>query len=198
MRRTPSGRDATTSSYACRATATGFAILVGLLTLAFPARGQQCVGSHIFYVARDAKGNAVDAAGKTFTADVDGGARTWSTGNRTYASFASLVPPNLISELKDKVAPLMLSAYCNFRTPVTLRITMSGETQELIFEVPKLEPSESRSFLVDGAPFQHGRFQLNMVVAASSHYLFYPASAWTKKYPWLGDEQIQNGISLRF
>ena len=53
---------------------------------------------------------------------------------------------------------------------------MSGEAQELTFQVSQLGVSESRSFLVDGPPFQAGQFEITMTVTTPGQHLLYPAS----------------------
>jgi hypothetical protein len=181
MHRTPSESNAIKSPGARLGVAPALCIVAALLTLAVPVHAQLCPGSHLYYVVRDAKGNAVDGTAKTFTAAGAGGVGRWSVAGRDYFGFEPLVPAALLDALKNKVAPLWVSDYCNFKSAVTLRIAMSGEAQELTFHVPQLGVSESRSFLVDGPRFQVGQFEITMTVTAPGQYLFYPASGWRKK-----------------
>jgi len=161
-----------------------FGILGTLLALASPMPAQICVGSHLAYIVRDAKGTPVDAAAKSFTFGGDAEGRSWYLGDKSYYSFAASMPAEMLTALKDTITPIQVSRVCVFRTPVTLRVTMSGQTMDLTFNVPALQDWDSRSFLVDGLAFQEGRFEVTLAVNPndhSEHSFFYPAKDWTKK-----------------
>src|SRR5262249_24579117 len=130
-----------------------FGTLGGLLALASPAPAQICVGSHLAYIVRDAKGTPVDAAAKSFSFSGDAESESWYLGDKSYQSFAAMMPAEALTALKGTITPMQVSRVCVFRNPVTLRVKMSGQTMELTFNVPKLQDWDSRSFLVDGLAF---------------------------------------------
>ena len=66
-----------------------------------------------------------------------------------------------------------------FTNGATLSVTMSGKTMELVFNVA-FPCCRSHSILVDGLPFQEGRFEITLPVSGEQHH-FFPAKAWAKK-----------------
>jgi hypothetical protein len=161
-----------------------FGILGSLLALTSSVQAQICVGSHLAYIVRDAKGRPVDAAAKSFTFGGDAEGQSWYFGDKGYSSFAAKVPAEILTALKNTISPMQVSRICVFRSPVTLRVTMSEQTMDLTFNVPALQAWDSRSFLVDGLPFQEGHFEVMLAVNQndhSEHSYFYPAKDWTKK-----------------
>src|SRR5262245_37495303 len=83
-----------------------FGTLGSLLALASPVLAQICVGSHLAYIVRDAKGTPVDAAAKSFTFGGDAEGQSWYLGDKSYHSFAAKVPAEMLTALKDTVTPI--------------------------------------------------------------------------------------------
>jgi hypothetical protein len=158
--------------------------IVGVMALLLPAPAdaQLCVGSHLAYVVRNAQGSPVSAESTAFTFMGSVGSSSWYPGDKSFFSFAAKLRSDTLLALKDTITPLTTSsAYCNFTKPVDLKVTMSGKTMELTFLMPALHESYSRSFLVDGLPFQEGRFEITLAITGQDHSFFYPANGWTKK-----------------
>jgi hypothetical protein len=57
---------------------------------------------------------------------------------------------------------------------------MSGKTMDLTFNITQC-CNASRDFLVDGLPFQEGRFEITIPLIHERQYHFFPATDWTKK-----------------
>jgi hypothetical protein len=56
---------------------------------------------------------------------------------------------------------------------------MAGKTMDLTFNISQ-RGNDSNSYLVDGLPFQEGRFEITLPLVLEQHH-FSPAKAWTKK-----------------
>jgi hypothetical protein len=129
------------------------------------AFGQSCPGSFITYVLRDHKGRAVEPATSDIKVGDAGGASSsqWRTSSNTFMRWTMNPAPEEITKLKGKISSfLQTSAMCNFREPVSLRLVRNGKTMEITFIVPRLGTMDSRSFLVDGAPFKPGKYSVTL------------------------------------
>jgi hypothetical protein len=73
---------------------------------------------------------------------------------RDFTNTAADVP----TRLKDPIPPSRVSAYCVFSKPVALSVTIAGKTMVLLFNVA-WRCRNSKNLLVDGLPFQEGRFE---------------------------------------
>jgi hypothetical protein len=159
-------------------------LLLSSLAWPSPAHAQQCGNSTLYYVVRDAKGAPVDAAADSFTFRGDAGealswSARWSTNRRdAYTVFAPAAPPALLDEVAGRIAPLTLSSRgCVFRNDATLSLTVSGKTMEMVFRAVS-RCCDTRYILVDGLPFQEGRFEIEF--PAPGWFQFSPATAWKK------------------
>ena len=173
--------------------ARAFLCILGVLALCPVATpSQMCTGSHIIYVVRDAQGSPVDlntvldildglarpvdVQSTEFTLTAGGGGAKWRADN--LSNFARLIPEATLASLKGKSSALEMYPapwFCEFEKPVELNVTRHGRTMSLTFLTP-MPGNGSRNFIVDGLPFQEGRFEITL-----SKSVFYPASGWTKK-----------------
>jgi hypothetical protein len=155
--------------------------LVSVFALASPAQAQLCTLSYLSYIVRDANGTPVDAASKSFTFGGSADDRAWSQKMfvMSYSGFATKMPTDLLSTLKDTITPLTVgSRGCVFGNGATLSVTMAGKTMDLTFNIEQ-RVNDSKSYLVDGLPFQEGRFEITLPLVAGQFH-FYPAKNWTK------------------
>jgi hypothetical protein len=155
--------------------------LASLLALASPTQAQLCPLSRLSYIVRDANGTPLDAASKAFTFGGSADDSAWSEKAfvLSYSGFATKMPPDLLSTLKDTITPLTVgSRGCVFRNGATLSVTMAGKTMDLTFNLEQ-RVNDSKSYLVDGLPFQEGRFEITLPLDAGQFH-FYPAKNWTK------------------
>jgi hypothetical protein len=150
-----------------------------------PAPSQQCPLSYLVYIVRDAKGAPIDAAGPSVTFRGGADSYPWDAnrGWVHYSGFKKVIPPQLLTEAQEKtITPLRLvSMGCVFRNGATLSVSMAGKTMDLVFDVG-WPCCRSHSFLIDGLPFQEGRFEITLPVPKVQHG-FYPATGWKKKLP---------------
>lgn len=166
-----------------------FGIFGSLLVLASPVQAQQCPGSHLYYIVRDAEGTPVNAATDSFTFrggandvpwEVWNGTRMWYLDVR--GGFAGVMPTDLATLLRDRmIHPLTVqSTGCVFTSGATLSVMMSGRTMDLVFNIA-FPCCGSHSILVDGLPFQEGHFEITpSIPTPSPQHHFFPAKGWTK------------------
>lgn len=113
---------------------------------------------------------------------------SWAPGDKRYGLFREAKLPaealTLLMTLKDTITPLWMSSFCVFTKPVTLSVMMSGKTMDLAFNVG-WRCCDSKNLLVDGLPFQEGRFEITLPVDVDQHEhsYFYLARGWAKKRP---------------
>ena len=89
-------------------------------------------------------------------------------------------PPVALLTLLRKTGPLWSISYCTLPAVASLSLTMSGKTMELTFNrVPCCHAAHR--YLVDGLPFEQGRFEITLAGPDSSWDGFYPASGWKKR-----------------
>jgi hypothetical protein len=165
---------------------TSILVAIGGLLIVFApqaAQGQICPGSHLTYIVRDARGVAIDAAGKDVRYDPDNGSKSymWLITHGDIIRSDRMQAPDSVKQLNGKMAGLETEGMCVFKQPVNLQLTFKGKTMDLTFLMPKLDEYDSRDFLVDSLPFQQGKFEIRLPVEKSdtrSHY--YPASGWKK------------------
>ena len=161
-------------------------LLGSLFALASPAKAQQCPSSDLTYIIRDANGRLFEEAFKSvgFT-----GSNRWMWRglweSYSFQGFATVMPPELQEVAKLLVPPHKASTLwtgsggCSFETAPTLNLTMAGKTMQLVFNT-SLKCCKVESFLVDGLPFQEGRFQITLTTSKQGHHSFLPATSWTK------------------
>jgi hypothetical protein len=159
-------------------------ILATILAFTAPAQAQLCTFSYLSYIVRDASGTPLDAAAKSFTFRGSADDQAWSAElfnrNTSYSGFATKMPPDVLKALKDTITPLTVgSTGCVFRNGATLSVTMAGKTMDLTFNIVQ-QGNDSNSYLVDGLPFQEGRFEITLPLVQGQHH-FYPAKDWMKK-----------------
>ena len=164
-------------------------LLASLTVFAPPAEAQQCPGSLLIYIVRDAKGAPVDAADSSLTFEWSAGTSPWARNqyaNRgwAYDSFASLMPAELQKEVMGRIDPLSVGSMgisgCVFTKAVTLSVTMANKKMNLVFNAAS-RCCGSHSLRIDGLPFQEGRFEITPSVPdASPQHHFFPARSWRK------------------
>jgi hypothetical protein len=156
--------------------------LASVLALASPARAQMCPYSRLSYIVRDARGTPVDAASKSFAFGGSADNSAWSEKSfiLSYSGFETKIPTDLLSTVKDKITPLTVDSIgsCIFRNGATLSVKMAGKTMDLIFNIEQ-PLNDSHYYLVDGLPFQEGRFEITLP-PVGGQFQFYPAQNWTK------------------
>jgi len=146
------------------------------------ARAQICPGSQLFYVVRDAKGAVIDAGRSNLMYEGDGSKQTyrhWGSEAINADHLRSKEVPADISKLNGKVA-LKNQAMCNFKDDVKLRVTLAGQTMNLVFHVPKLNETDSKDFVVDSLPFKAGNYEITLNMPPDTWVSFYPAKGWQK------------------
>lgn len=149
-----------------------FVLLVSILAAAIVVstptvvRAQICPGSQLFYVVRDAKGVLIDAGRSDFKYEGDGSPQTyrhWGVEAIDADHLRSKEVPAEIVKLNGKVL-LKNQAMCNFRNDVKLRVTLAGQTMNLVFHPPKLSDVDSKDFVVDSLPFKAGDYEITLSV----------------------------------
>ena len=167
--------------------------VIAILPVGIPA--QMCPGSHIVYVVRDAQGSPVelhtvldaqrrpvDVQSAAFTLTVSGGGVKWMA--RNLSGYVDLLPPGATALREGNISALDMypapPPFCTFEKPVELNVTGSGRTMLLTFLTPPMPGNTSRNFIVDGLPFQEGRFEITLPYPPSQSS-FYPATGWAKK-----------------
>src|ERR1044071_2086060 len=168
-----------------------FALLL-MVSLHLVAKAQVCggasmVSSTLQYIARDAKGAAIDAASKDLVvAKSDSSRRDWTISGKdfigNYKGEWSVKAPQPIIDLVGKVSVIKASSSprCNFAAAQTLELTMNGKTMRLIFLTPHLPQYQSVEFLVDSIPFQEGMFSIDLPTVPDGVPKFYEAKGWQK------------------
>lgn len=170
-------------------------VLLGLflssLAWAEPAQAQQCPASSLTYVVRDASGKLFYEAFKSvaFTGSAQGRAWwAWTPLSESYSffGFAPVMPAELQAAAKRDLQSatgantlMTSSSGCSFQTGATLNLTMAGKTMRLVFNA-SLKCCNVDFFLVDGLPFQEGRFEITLTRTDQEQHVFIPAKNWTK------------------
>jgi hypothetical protein len=154
-----------------------------LLAFSAPAAfSQSCPGSYVTYIVRDKRGKVMNAADPkiTFSGEEMNGRQRWRVAEKGFTRGRTFKLPAELEPLKEQVAGIYASEMCNFRAPLTLKVTMGGKTMELKFNFPRMGSMDSAQFLVDSLPFKPGRYEitLNLIEARSPGY--YPANGWKK------------------
>ena len=150
------------------------------------ASAQICPGSNLYYFVRDAKGAFVDAGRTDLKYEGDGAKGTyshWATEALDADHLRSKEVQPEILRLNGKAA-LKNQAMCNFRNDLRLRVTLSGQTMNLIFHMPPLSqyPSDvdSKDFVVDSLPFKEGDYEITLNVPPDTWLNFYPGNSWKR------------------
>lgn len=156
-------------------------LLAGIFMVPSPSHAQLCPGSWLKYIVRHAGGSAVDAAADSFTFQGGTGNTSWLRNwqNRYEAYRFELIPAELRDEVEGRVSPLALASMCVFMNGATLRLTMSGKVMDLTFNIAPPCCNASKNYVVDGLPFQEGRFEIAIPVPDGQH-AFVPAKAWRR------------------
>ena len=151
---------------------------LGFLLALTPPAGAQLCGGALAYIVRDAKGTPMDATSRSISFD----RAQWTPRPPRAGDFAtySPKPPVALLTLLRKTGPLWSISYCTLPAVASLSLTMSGKTMELTFNrVPCCHAAHR--YLVDGLPFEQGRFEITLAGPDSSWDGFYPASGWKKR-----------------